>query len=141
MGLHRKLPGLHCRNHQKAASALKAMRAGAIQHSRSEQFNDTMKNLRTLFKSSQQHNNFWQLLMAQRITLISDEEAPGSGVSAAEATDFLEHAASQAQVCCFFPVAIPRHQFPTSLSKLPTAPCSSIKMGALCDFRITFAGG
>ena len=106
-GLAETLPCLHCRNYQKAASALKAMRAGAIQHSRSESFNDTLKHLRAHFESSQQHKNFWQLLMAQRITLISDDEAPGSGISAAEAAEFLEHPASHAQACSLFPVQIP----------------------------------
>ena len=106
-GLAEMLPCLHCRNYQKAASALKAMRAGAVQHSRSGSFNDTMKHLRALFESSQQHKNFWQLLMAQRITLISDDEAPGSGISAAEAAEFLEHPASHAQACFTLPCANP----------------------------------
>ena len=108
-GLAQNLPCLHCRNYEKAASALKAMRAGAIQHSKSENFNNTLKYLRTLFESSQQHKNFWQLLMVQRITLISDDEAPGSGISAAEAADFLEHPVLHAQACSLFPVDIPGH--------------------------------
>ena len=118
------------------------MRAGAIQHGRSENFNDTIKKLRTLFQSSQQHKNYWQLLMAQRITLISDEEAPGCGISAAEATDFLEHAASQAQACSLFSVAVPGHEILTDSPNLIVESASStIKLGALSDFRIMCAGG
>ena len=121
------LPCWHCRNYQKAASALKAMRAGAIQHSRSASFNDTLKHLRTLFLSSQQHKNFWQLLMAQRITLISDEEGAGSGISAAEAADFLENPASHAQACSLLPLAFFwRHDLvPIDASNLPVRNAST----------------
>lgn len=89
-----------CRNYHKAATALKALRAEAVQHSRGASFNDTLKELRTLFESSQQHKKFWQLLVDQQVSLVSDDEAPGSGVSAPEAEDFLKHDTSHGQARC-----------------------------------------
>ena len=78
------------RNYQKAASAVKAMRAAAVLHSRGASFNKMLQNLQAQFQSSAQHQKFWQLLVEQRVTLISDDEASGAGVSAAEAENFLK---------------------------------------------------
>ena len=84
-----------CRNYQKALHALEALREAAIQHGRGDSFNDTLKDLQKQFHSATQHQTFWQLLMDQQMTLVPDEEAPGTGVSAAEAEDFLKQHASR----------------------------------------------
>ena len=78
------------RNYQKAAHALEAMREAAIEHRRGPSFNKTLKDLLTRFQGTMQHHSFWQLLMDQQMSLISDDEAPGTRVSAAEAEDFLK---------------------------------------------------
>ena len=85
------------RNHQKAASAVKAMRAAAVLHSRGASFNKTLQDLQAQFQISAQHQKFWQLLMEQKVTLISDDEASGAGVSAAEAENFLKQHISAAK--------------------------------------------
>ena len=85
------------RNHQKAASAVKAMRAAAVLHSRGASFNQTLQDLQAQFQSSAQHQKFWQLLMEQNVTLISDDEASGAGVSAAEAENFLKQHVTSAK--------------------------------------------
>ncbi len=78
------------RNYQKAAKAVRAMRAAAVLHSRGASFNETLQNLQAQFQSSTQHQKFWQLLIKGKVTLISDDEAPGAQLSAAEAEDFLK---------------------------------------------------
>ncbi len=74
------------------------MRAAAVQHSRGASFNATLKDMQGQFKDSSQHQKFWQLLMDQQTSLVSDEEAPGTGVSAAEAEGFLRQQASTEEV-------------------------------------------
>ena len=86
-----------CRNYQKALHALQAMREAAVQHGRGASFNSTLEDLRSKFQGATQHQSFWQLLMDQQVTLVSNEEDPGSEVSAAEADDFLKQHASRGQ--------------------------------------------
>ena len=74
------------------------MRDAAIAHRRGPSFNGTLEGLLTRFQDSTQHHAFWQLLMDQQMSLISNEEAPGTGVSAAEAEDFLKQHESKAKV-------------------------------------------
>ena len=85
------------RNYQKALHALQAMREAAVQHGRGPSFNSTLEDLHSKFQGATQHDSFWQLLMDQQMTLISNEEDPGSEVSAAEADDFLKQHASKGQ--------------------------------------------
>ena len=85
------------RNYQKALHALEALRDAAVQHSRGARFNDTLKDLQTRFQGATQHHGFWQLIMDQQMSLISDEEVPGTGVPAAEAEAFLKRHASKAK--------------------------------------------
>lgn len=82
--------------------ALQALRDAAIQHGRGKGFNDTLKDLQTQFQGAAQHHTFWQLLMDQQMTLVSDEEAPGAGVSVAEAEDFLKQRASEGKASVAF---------------------------------------
>ena len=102
------------RNHQKAASAVKALRAAAVLHSRGASFNTTLQNLQAQFQTSTQHQKFWQLLMERKVTLISDDEASGAGVSAVEAENFLKQhvigaKASFSQHSCPDSWSCPRH--------------------------------
>jgi len=74
------------------------MRAAGIQHSRGASFNNTLKDMQGQFKDSSQHQNFWQLLMDLQISLVTVEEDPETGVSAAEAEGFLKQHASTGEV-------------------------------------------
>ena len=108
------------RNYQKALHGLETLRNAAVQHGRGASFNDTLKDLQTRFQSATQHHSFWQLIMDQQMTLISDEEVPGTGISAAEAEAFLKQHASKAKASVV--LLPPFEQWPDAVFGLPSMP-------------------
>lgn len=75
--------------YSKALTALVALREGCVLQQEPGDFNDFLRNLTT---HCLQHKleDFWQLVAAEKITLISASEAPDSDVSEEEAKRFLE---------------------------------------------------
>ncbi|XP_019582611.2 X-ray repair cross-complementing protein 5 [Rhinolophus sinicus] len=72
----------------KSMDCIKAFREEAIQCSEEQRFNDFLKALREQVESKQL-NHFWEIVFQDGITLITQDEASGSSVTAEEAQKFL----------------------------------------------------
>eukprot|EP01127_Copromyxa_protea_P011894 TRINITY_DN3045_c0_g1_i1.p1 TRINITY_DN3045_c0_g1~~TRINITY_DN3045_c0_g1_i1.p1 ORF type:complete len:657 (-),score=135.16 TRINITY_DN3045_c0_g1_i1:11-1981(-) len=75
--------------YKKAIDCIECLRSGCMQEEESSQFNSFIQQVKKFFKDKRRHD-FWQLLVAHRITLISYEESDDSEVSPEEAQEFLQ---------------------------------------------------
>lgn len=78
--------------HKKAVATLQAMRSAAalpLHWSHAPDFNSFLRSLVSDAASRKQHTKFWMQAAAARLTMLTEQEAPGSGVSATEAAKFL----------------------------------------------------
>jgi len=73
----------------KAIDCLQALRAGTIREEESQTFNSFLKELRNYFEGKRRQD-FWQMILDTKTTLISYAESEDSSVSPAEADKFLE---------------------------------------------------
>lgn len=67
----------------KAIECLNALRDGCIQEEESETFNNFLRDLRKYFKGKRK-NDFWNLIVSKKISLIHYEESDDSSVSPQE---------------------------------------------------------
>ncbi|EGG24234.1 ATP-dependent DNA helicase [Cavenderia fasciculata] len=74
--------------YQKALECVVALRQGCIKESESDAFNTFLQELRDYFESKKR-DDFWQLLVTWKITLINDQESDTSSVSEEESKKFL----------------------------------------------------
>ena len=92
---------MHHRNYDKAMRAVAALRSASCRLGRGSAFNQFLQELARRCAPASLHSGFWQRIAAERITLITDEEAPGVGINAAAASAFLQqHNGVKQQVCC-----------------------------------------
>ncbi|WIA30238.1 hypothetical protein OEZ86_000329 [Tetradesmus obliquus] len=84
------------RQFPRAVQAVTALRQAAVQQGRPAAFNAYLDQLRDAFKPNPAKRAFWQQLMQQQLGPISDDEAPGAGVSRAAAEQYVQlHGAAQ----------------------------------------------
>jgi ATP-dependent DNA helicase 2 subunit 2 len=83
--------------YDKALRCAQALRAGCIQEEESEEFNKFLREMRLHFEN-RKRADFWLLIVANKITLVSSDECEDSFVTPADALKFLgsEAAAPQA---------------------------------------------
>eukprot|EP01133_Synstelium_polycarpum_P006600 gene6600-7664_t len=74
--------------YQKALECIQELRNGCKRESESEVFNSFLQELRGYYESKKR-DDFWLLLVAHHITLISEQESDDSSVTDAEAKAFL----------------------------------------------------
>ncbi|CAG8459083.1 11094_t:CDS:10 [Diversispora eburnea] len=78
--------------YKKAIECMVVLRQTCAQEDESTRFNDFLKGLKSLcFDSQPPKINFWEMVVKERITLISSEEA-NSATSSQEAEEFLQEA-------------------------------------------------
>jgi hypothetical protein len=75
-------------HYRRAVACTTAFRAAAVSTQRVEAFNSFLSNLKTQY-SSGRHAAVWQLLVAQGISLISNQEVNSSNITADMAKSFL----------------------------------------------------
>ncbi|CAD7704307.1 unnamed protein product [Ostreobium quekettii] len=81
------------RLYDKALRCLGALREAAVGRSRAREFNDFMRRLAEESKGDAKLGEAWGMVVASGISLVSNDEAAGAGVTRAEAADFLRHSA------------------------------------------------
>ncbi|KAK9814489.1 hypothetical protein WJX72_006674 [[Myrmecia] bisecta] len=85
------------RLYNKARDCLPPLREACIQHGQPKAFNDFLHKLAADYEHSRLRADFWKRVHTAGVTLISEDEAAGAGVSKSEALDFLRQHGPAAQ--------------------------------------------
>ncbi|CAG8663340.1 12940_t:CDS:10, partial [Acaulospora morrowiae] len=85
--------------YKKAIECMKALRQACAQENETSRFNDFLKELKTLcFNSQPPKTHFWESVIREKISLISEDEAPDSTTTTQEAESFLNDTADKSNI-------------------------------------------
>ncbi|RUS32622.1 hypothetical protein BC938DRAFT_474861 [Jimgerdemannia flammicorona] len=76
----------------KAVDCLKALREVCVSENESDIFNAFLPDLRATCLGTSRRADFWDMVVAENVTIISSEESPSSKVTQGEADKFLRNA-------------------------------------------------
>jgi Ku C terminal domain like len=88
-----------CRLYGKALQCIPVLRQAAVDHKKGQEFNSFLEKLAEEYEHHRKRSAFWKRVVDAGFTLISDDEAEGTGVAKAQALDWLKAHTPGVKVC------------------------------------------